>query len=124
MKITMPGIVLFLALMVGACYAFAAGSISNTLSWDYDPAIVSAGTVTGFTIERMIGACSTTGTFAEIAAPAGTLRTYDDAAISQGVMYCYRAFAVGPGGKSPPSNMVAKTVPFAIPGAPGALIVK
>ncbi len=115
---------LLLLLFFAALSPFGAGSTSNTLSWDYDAALVTSGAATGFTIERMVGACVTTGAFIEIVALGATLRTWDDTAISQGVTYCYRAFAVGPGGKSPPSNMVAKTVPFAIPGAPGALIVK
>lgn len=123
----MKKILLFLLCLLFASSAFAAGSTSNTLTWDYGTTYDVSGNPNGITatlIFRKAEACTGTGTFAQIAAVPFPTFTYDDLSIKQGVTYCYEAKAQNPLTVSDPSNLVAKTVPFAIPPVPANVIVK
>lgn len=95
----------------------------SQLFWDYPDVDIALYGVTVFNIERKAEACDGTGAFVEIAAVPSSERAYTDTAVTPGVTYCYRAFATGAAGKSGPSNMAAKTVPFDLPAAPGNLRV-
>lgn len=112
---------LLVALMFFATSAFAAGTA--TLTWEYTAADIATYGVTNFNVERKPVACATAGTFAEVATPAATLRTYTESNLTSGTTYCWRVAASGPGGKSGYSNTVEKFIPFGVPPAPGNLNV-
>lgn len=112
-------------LMLFSSSAFALGSASASLSWDHAYGDANPGAVTTYSMERKAESCTATVlNFAEVFVVPGTARTAEDTAIQQGKTYCYRVYAIGPGGKSGPSNVVAKIVPFGIPTAPENLQVK
>lgn len=99
-----------------------ASAASNRLDWDFP--VAEEAKTTEFSIERKAAACAATSpAFAEIATVAKTLRTFTDSAAVEGVTYCYQIRAEGPGGFSPYSNQVARTVPFTAPAAPSNLRV-
>lgn len=117
---------LLLALLFVSSTAYAVGSTSNTLTWDYG-AYDMVGNPKGLTatlILRKAEPCGGSLPFSQIASVPFPTLTYDDAAVKQGVTYCYEAQSQNPAGLSDMSNLVAKTVPFATPVAPGNLIVK
>src|SRR3954470_9439561 len=91
-------------------FAFAAGSTSNTLTFDYGTYDLTANPsgISATLVLRKAEACAGTGTFYQIAsAPFPTL-TDDDPAVKQGVTYCYAAKSQNPAGASAMSNQVAK----------------
>ena len=81
------------------------------LQWDastvWDPQTAS------FPLERMVGTCSTSGAWVEIAQVPPTQLWYLDKTLARGVTYCYRVYRLGTGvlGKSAPSNMASKAIP-------------
>lgn len=107
--------------VVLAVFCSAALSATNTLEWDYPAA--EEPRVTTFNLERKAEACAGAGAFAEIATVGATSRIYADNTVAEGTTYCYQVRAVGPGGVSPYSNQVARTVPFTAPAAPTNLRV-
>lgn len=116
-----------LFLLFFPAFAFAAGSTSNTLTWDYGTydVVGNPNGITATLLFKKAEACAGTAlTFAQVASVPFPTLTYDDPAIKQGLTYCYEAQAQNPAGVSVMSNQVAKTVPFALPPAPGNVIVK
>lgn len=104
--------------------SMAAGSTSNTLTFDYGTYDLTANPngLTATLILRKTEPCTGSLPFSQIASVPFPTLTYDDLAIKQGVTYCYEAQAQNPAGVSAMSNQVAKTVPFAIPTAPNVIV--
>ena len=102
-----------LILLVLLLFAPPAGAASNVLTWT-DNSTNEA----NFNIERKAEACTGTAAFAEIATTGFNITTFTDAAVTEGVTYCYRVAASNPAGKSAYSNTASRTVPFTVPAAP------
>lgn len=107
---------LLLALLLLAAPAWAA---PNILTWQ-DNSTNEA----NFHIERKAEACTGAAPFVEIATTGANIVTFTDAAVAEGVTYCYRLAASNSAGKSTYSNTASRTVPFTIPAAPGGLQVQ
>ena len=115
----MRKVLLFLCLMAAATAAFGA---SNVLDWDYPAAETRE---TGFSIERKPEACTGSGAFGVIVTVGPNVLTHTDSAVVEGVTYCYRVRAAGPGGTfSEYSNLAGRLVPFTAPAAPSGLTVQ
>lgn len=93
-----------------------AWAASNLLSWT-DNSTNEA----NFNIERKAEACTGTAPFVEIATVGLNVVTFTDAAVTEGVTYCYRVAASNPAGKSAYSNTASRTPPFTIPASPSGL---
>ena len=106
-------LIVIVALILSAAPAWAA---SNVLSWTDN----STNEAT-FHIERKAEACTGTAAFAEIATTGFNIVTFTDAAVTEGVTYCYRVAASNAAGKSAYSNTAGRTVPFSVPAAPSGL---
>mgnify|MGYP001600519333 FL=1 len=108
-------------LLVGVLvlWALPAWAASNVLTWTDN----STNEAT-FHIERKAEACTGTGAFAEIATVGINITTFNDAAVTEGLTYCYRVAASNPAGKSAYSNTASRTVPFPVPAAPSGLTVQ
>lgn len=102
----------FLFLLLAA----PAWAASNVLTWT-DNSTNEA----NFNIERKAEACAGTGAFVEIATTGFNVTTFTDAAVTEGVTYCYRVAASNTAGKSAFSNTASRTVPFTVPAAPSGL---
>jgi titin len=109
----MQRIILAILLQVLAAPAWGA---SNILTWQDN-----SNNETAFHVERKAEACTGTGAFAEIATTAANIATFTDAAVTEGLTYCYRVAASNTAGKSAFSNTAGRTVPFTVPAAPSGL---
>ena len=105
-----------LALLILATGPVAASAASNVLTW-----IDNSDNETAFHIERKVEACAGLGTFAEIATTGANIVTFTDAAISEGLTYCYRVAASNAAGQSAYSNTADRTVPRVRPARPTGL---
>lgn len=107
---------LLLTLVVGA----DAGQ--NVLTWTDN-----APNETTHHVERTqaadVAACQAAGGWTEIVTLGANVTTFTDAAVSEGVTYCYRVKASNPAGSSPYSNVAGRSVPFSVPSAPSGLQV-
>ena len=102
-----------------AIVALPAMAGQNTLNWSE----ISTNE-TGFNVERKVGACTAISSFSEIGTVGPNVTTYVDTAVTEGVTYCYRVRASGPGGTfSAYSNTADRLVPFTAPAAPTGLTV-
>ena len=109
---------MLLALMF-LVFALPAVAGQNTLNWSE----ISTNE-TGFNVERKVGACTAISSFSEIGTVGPNVTTYVDTAVTEGVTYCYRVRASGPGGTfSAYSNTADRLVPFTAPAAPTGLTV-
>ena len=98
---------ILLALMF-LLFAMPALAGQNTLNWSE----ISTNE-TGFNVERKVGACTAISSFSEIGTVGPNVTTYVDTAVTEGVTYCYRVRASGPGGTfSAYSNTADRAVPF------------
>ena len=102
--------------LIAVLLATPAWAGQNTLTWT-DNSTNEA----NFNIERKAEACTGTAAFAEIATTGFNITTFTDAAVTEGVTYCYRVAASNPAGKSTFSNTASRTVPFTVPAAPSGL---
>src|SRR3989304_3668285 len=107
-----------LALMgaIGLFLATPAWAASNILTW-----ADASNNEANFHIERKAEVCTGPAPFAEIATTGANIVTFTDAAVSEGVTYCYRVAASNTAGKSAYSNTASRTVPFTVPAAPSGL---
>jgi hypothetical protein len=102
-----------------ALFALPVLAGQNTLLW-----ADASDNETAFNIERKVGACTAISSFSEIATVGANVTTYVDLAVTEGVTYCYRVRASGPGGTfSAYSNTADRLVPFTAPAAPTGLTV-
>ena len=88
----------------------------NVLTWQDN-----SGNEANFHIERKAEVCAGAVPFVEIATTGANIVTFTDAAVTEGVTYCYRVAASNPAGKSAFSNTASRTVPFSVPNAPSDL---
>lgn len=105
------GVLIALLLVTGPLEA-----ATNVLTWQD-----ASGNEANFHIERKAEACAGAAPFAEIATTGANIVTFTDAAVTEGVTYCYRVAASNPAGKSAYSNTASRVVPFTIPAAPSGL---
>jgi hypothetical protein len=96
--------------------ALPAWAASNVLSWTDN-----SGNEANFHIERKAEVCAGAAPFAEIATTGANIVTFTDAAVTEGVTYCYRVAASNPAGKSAFSNTASRVVPFTVPAVPSGL---
>lgn len=98
---------------------------SNVLTWQ-DNSTNEA----NFHIERKViptptGPMSCTVTpvtdYAQIATTGLNVTTFTDAAVTEGMTYCYRVKASNPAGASNYTNEAGRSVPFTVPVAPSGL---
>lgn len=104
-----------------ALFSLSASAASNVLNWDFP--VAEETKTTEFSVEGKPVACAAAGTFAEIGTVAKNLRSFTHANVAEGSTWCYQIRAEGPGGFSPYSNVVARTIPFTAPVAPSNLRV-
>src|SRR5262245_45759274 len=102
-------LVLLLAAPAGAA------SPGATLTWTD-----TGTTATSYGVERLTGACATTGAWQAIAVVAAPTKTYLDSSVTFNTSYCYRVQSINNAGVSGYSNLA----PFAPPGTPTNLNVK
>lgn len=124
---------ILIALLLFATAALAAQSCPalpahcTALAWSASASAASAGQVTSYNVYE---SATATGTFIKIGSSATT--SYADTgtqtpavagqiALTPGQTINYYVTAVGPGGESTPSNIVAATTPFPRPVAPAGL---
>lgn len=107
---------LILAILGAVLLAPPAWAASNVLTWQDN-----AGNEANFNIERKAEACTGVLPFVEIATTSANIVTFTDAAVTEGVTYCYRVAASNPAGKSAYSNTASRTVPFTAPVSPSGL---
>lgn len=109
--------VLLTGLLIAPSVALAA---SNTLTWTDN-----SGNEANFDIQRgtaaTVAACQVGVTFAPLVSVGANVVTYTDAAVVEGVTYCYRVDASNTAGVSAFSNIAGRTVPFTVPSAPSTL---
>ena len=99
-------------------FVVPAWAASNVLTWQDN-----SDNEANFHIERKAEACAGAAPFAEIATTGANVVTFTDAAVTEGVTYCYRVNASNSAGVSAYSNTASRTVPFSIPLAPSGLVV-
>ena len=111
--------ILWLALLLLLLSPALGWAATNTLTWTDN----STNEAT-FHIERKAEACTGTAAFVEIATTGFNIVTFTDAAVTEGLTYCYRVAASNATGKSAYSNTAGRTVPFSVPAAPSGLTVQ
>ncbi len=116
-----------LGLAVGTILSLGIGPLSaagaqNVLTWQDNSANEA-----NFHIERTtaadVAACATATGWTQIVTTGANITAFTDAAVNEGVTYCYRVKASNPAGSSGYSNVAGRSVPFTIPAAPSGLTV-
>ena len=109
-----------LALLVLLFLAGPAWAAQNILTWT-DNSTNEA----NFNIERTtaatVAACQTATGFTSLASVGFNVVTFTDAAVVEGITYCYRVNASNKAGASAFSNIAGRLVPFTVPAAPSGL---
>jgi predicted phage tail protein len=109
-----------LAMACGLILAAPVEAASNLLTWTDN-----ASNEANFKVERTtaadVPACATASGFTQIATTGANIVTFTDAAVAEGITYCYRVRASNAAGDSGYTNVAGRLVPFTVPAAPSGL---
>jgi len=119
----MRGLVTVLAALLASA-ALAASTLSSTLTWTAPTVNTDGTTPAALTYNVYEGPAATTLASVPVLTGLTTLTVASAAGAAPGAQACFAVTAVEAGQEGAQSNVVCKTFPLSVPGAPTLLTVK